>query len=257
MKLAVITPTQNIESVILPLGMGYHYVDGYQLHTSPPYVALYERLANRGGFLMVDVCPNVHNESTTSKIAAAKRVGADEIILPYVMGDRKATLDLARLYIDTIPSNKTAIMPQGDSIQDWLQSLHELRRRYVCTTICIPAYLEEFHGGRVSVLEEMIREGIHKTYHIHLHEIYRHSYHEVAEAFNACPDIRGISTSTPIAAAQQGETLTDRAHYKLDWVSLRCDVGIAQANIKSYALHCAGAPEAATPLSVMLGGQVW
>ena len=245
MKLAVITPTDNVQA-ITHFGLGYNFVLGQKLIQSIHYYEQIVDLRRRGSFLIVDngaAEPEEEREPFDKIAQIANGLLADEIVLPDKLRDAEWTLEhsLSDEVLDVVPYNKRMVVPQGRDWDEWTECLHRLVAGAQPTAIGVAKWLEELPGGRPKALAIIRQFGYNKRCNIHLLGIHSKPFAEVRYAIAVLPTIRGIDTATPVAYAQNGWKLDDSRHFSLDW-DARAPISLTYENISDYVRFCHKAP---------------
>ena len=245
MKLAVITPTDNVQA-ITHFGLGYNFVLGQRLIQSIHYYEQIVDLRRRGSFLIVDngaAEPKEEREPFDKIAQIANGLLADEIILPDKLRDKRWTLEhsLSEEVLDVVPYNKRMIVPQGRDWDEWTMCLHQLIAGTNPVSIGVAKWLEGLPGGRPKALAIIRQFGYDKRYNIHLLGIHSKPFAEIRYAIAALSTIRGIDTGAPVAYAQNGWKLDDSHHFSLDW-DARAPISLMYENISDYVRFCHKAP---------------
>ncbi len=237
MKLAAIGNVHE-QRHIRRLGLGYHMALGQRLIQDGEYYKVIQEYIHKGHFVIVDngaAEPPEERISFTSIAHAAMEMGADEIVLPDVIGDHvetvKGSLDPDVLSI--IPQHKRFVVPQGTGWSNWERCLLQLVEVANPATIGVAKWLEVWSGGRVKALELIGKHNLHNRCHIHLLGIHSQPFAEVMACHLYFNGIRGIDTATPFAYAQNGEEIVDDVHYSHDWDVIG-DTPIAFHNLGDY-----------------------
>ncbi len=179
-------------------------------------------------------------------VEVAQYVGADEIVMPDVLRDTKATLraTLDEFTLNLVPPNYRMLVPQGDDWMSWTYCLSIFTdpQTVEARSIGVAKHLERLPGGRAKALQIISDRGVDKRYDIHLLGIWAQPFHEVRTARKVTKNIRSIDTAAPIAYAQHKQKITDMKHYSLDW-NAELREHIAVSNLLSYGGFCAGYKE--------------
>lgn len=177
-------------------------------------------------------------------------IGAHEVALPDVLYDSKETVNMSKLWTRSSlsPMYKQMAVPQGTGWDEWADCLRKLAHDTRCEVIGIAKHLEKLVGGRAYAIELINSMLGVDNYHIHLLGVWEHTFLEMDEACGAYRDIRSIDTSTPIAAAQHNEALSNDVRHTIDW-----DAGVDDAywfglNLEIMRRHC---------ITSSLGGRAW
>lgn len=149
----------------------------------------------------------------------AHRIGASEMIMTDVFRDKNATLKAIAegvKALEGIEHPRLMLVPQGDSVDEWVECAHEL----ICTysrmdfTIGVPKVLVHLGGrdGRIEALTKLVERcpvAKHKTYHLLgcwttpleitiIDKLVRQG---------TLPNIRGVDSAIPFVYARAGKTL--------------------------------------------------
>lgn len=221
MKFALITAPRGFY-LVDQLQLSYHLLLAHQVLAGFKYAEFYRARHDKGDFIMLD---NGAAEDGTLDIdqlmEAAELVHADEIVLPDVMGDQQATVyaTMNHKVLNAIPPRRRAIVPQGNSIDEWLTCTNYFVDNLDFATLCIPKHLERFEGGRIRALEIIEKLGWHDYYNVHLLGIWSDPYKEPKYLASAAPWVRGIDSAAPLALAQAGLRLEDAniGHVSHSW----------------------------------------
>lgn len=220
MKLAVIAPPRY-QHLLDAQGMGYHFVLGQELIRSQVYREQYKarRLKALGQFVIVDNGAAENEVPDFMQVAyVAKEIQADEIILQDVLTDSDATVEATVKSAHWVQPRKRFIVPQGTSVDEWMNCLYNLEQRIAFATIGIPKHMDRYDDcSRPQILRALVKEGFADKYNIHLLGINAYPYMEVESALQAYPEVRGIDTGAPVAYAQHGMFMNDNVHVSLQW----------------------------------------
>jgi hypothetical protein len=211
MKLALITDPKGF-TVVNNLELSYHLVLAQYVRNDPKYADYYKDRKSTGDFIMLDngaaenVKLDLHELRTASEI-----LNPDEIILPDVLFDSEATFK-ASTHPDvttSIPAVKRAVVPQGNTFDEWISCAKRLITAIEFRTLCIPKHTERFEGGRVRILKEIESWKWHEHYTVHLLGVWGSPIEEIRRNYEAAPWVRGIDTAAPFAWAQHGVDITE------------------------------------------------
>lgn len=221
MKVALITDPNGFP-LIRSLGTSYHLPLAQYVLSDDAYAEFYKLRHDMGDFLIMDNGAAEEGTLTIDQLAdAAKRIGADEVILPDVLKDLNATMAATTddIVLRKIPARMRAVVPQGNDDEEWMICLQYFVDHMKFRTICIPKHAERFIGGRANLLLQIISRGWHLEYDIHLLGVWNNAFEEVRFAKAIYPYIRGIDTAAPFAWAQDRKELTAEAeqHISHKW----------------------------------------
>lgn len=241
MKYAVIGHWQTIARPAI-WDRGYHFALGQELLRSDNYIDTYKLVHANGGHIIVD---NGAAENEVPPfmwlVEAAKRIGADEIILPDVLRDGEATyrMTCAKEVLEAVPPPKRFIVPQGTDYRSWWSCLTKIKQNLngQFATIGLPKHMEAWDGGRARALQMLVDCGIAKNYHIHMLGIYANPWKEIEAVKKVWRGIRGLDTGLPVACAQQLETMQEGRRHSLEWRDVK-DYGVLMHNIKLMDQLC-------------------
>jgi len=216
MKYALITAPNGF-ILVKDFGLSYHLVLAQYVST-PGYIEFYETRRHTGDFIMVDNGAAEFGKpiGINDILSIAERVGADEIIVPDVLGDSEATIALAKETYWRIPMMKRAVVPQGRDWASWFDCLVELVA-LGCQTICIAKRYERLLGGRVRALQILAENHMLLNHHIHLLGFDQDPIEEIRRALAFYPDIRGVDSAAPIAYAQKKIEISTGVHASYEW----------------------------------------
>lgn len=220
MKLALITAPKGFHIVDYHR-LSYHLVLAQYVLEGFKYGEYYRTRHDSGDFIMLD--NGAAEEGTLSiekLLEAAKMVHADEIVLPDVMGDSTATITATMNpeVLAAIPPRRRAVVPQGNSIDEWFTCANCFVDELEFATMCVPKHLERFEGGRIRVLELIEKLHWNDYYNIHLLGVWGDPYREPKHLNIVAPWARGIDTAAPLALAQNNLTLEDgMLHVSHSW----------------------------------------
>lgn len=221
MKLALI-PGSKGTSLVDFIGLSYHLVLAQHVLADPKYEQFYKERHDQGDFILMD--NGAAEEGTLSVeglMYAARMIHPDEIILPDHLCDADATIKatMDENVLALIPPRKRAVVPQGNTIDEWLTCANYLVDELEFTTLCIPKHAERFPGGRVSILNAIHKLNWHNYYNIHMLGIWGDPYHEPRKIAEAAPWVRGLDTAAPFAFAQAGLAITSTGmeHISHSW----------------------------------------
>lgn len=198
----------------------------------------------RGYFVILDNgAPEGSLQDNVALLTSYDLVQPDELIIPDILEDRKATMKATTIFIASygvkVPPLKRMIVPQGKSIFEWGQCLDEMVNKFDFATIGVPKHLEEKEGGRVEALQYIERKQYHARYHVHMLGCFQDPVKEVRLAMAVAPWIRGIDTAAPFAYAQEDKDIQCGYHISYEW-GKAFDEEAASYNIDKLLRACAG-----------------
>lgn len=242
MKLAVIAPPEFLNEVH-HARLSYHMALGQELIRNVAYCDWYRWRHVRGDFIIVDngaAEPGDERIPFEAVLEAAEYVRADEVILPDVLYDGHQTVAFTtdpNVY-NQVPVRSRIIVPQGRSLEEWIECFEAITKRIQYRTIGVAKHLEvSVEGGRPAILRWLRRQNWTDLVDIHLLGIWANPLVEIERASQAWSGIRGIDTAAPIAYAQHKMFIDAVGHYSLDWVE-DADRKLVQNNIKTLLNAC-------------------
>ncbi len=149
---------------------------------------------------------------------AARRVVADEVVLPDVKGDGAATLRRSWSALGKLATTRVVFVPQGKDVEEWSKCLRAWLRRWEgsewsktytltigITSLRDPETKEQVKGVRAALMLEASKT----AYPLHLLGIgdpYLFASEDLPMALKCA--VRGVDTSTAFAQAAAGKMLT-------------------------------------------------
>lgn len=210
MKLALITDPKGFK-VLKTTGMAYHMVLAAEVLKDFKYGQFYRDEAQDGAFILMDNGAAEHGTLPIKELLmAADVVHADEIILPDTMCDVIASMrqTMDKKVLDAISPIKRAVVPQGNTVEEWWACALFYTQNLEFATLCIPKHAERWPGGRAAILQNIVEVGWHNKYNIHLLGIWGDPWLEM-KSFEPYLDIvRGIDTAAPFAWAQHDHVIS-------------------------------------------------
>jgi hypothetical protein len=196
--------------------LGFHLVLAQYVLTDTAYRLWYKVAHDRGDFILMDngVAEGV-SMPIEDLVRAAKAIHADEITLPDVVGDMRATIYAVARAAPEVPVHMRAVCPHGRNWGEWEECTKALVR-IGCATICIGRY-DNLPGGRIPALEIIAKHQWHWNHHIHLFGCSAPPLEATRKELKAAPWIRSMDTGAPIAYAQQDRSLEGGPHASLQW----------------------------------------
>ena len=219
MKFALITQSANDGSKLLRgSSLTYHMALAQYILSDEAYRQIYHDLHYEDHFIMLDngAAENGHSIGIDNVCEAAEMIGADEIVMPDVLDECKATIAATYNALAYVPVRRRAVCPQGHSWAEWERCALELVS-FGCRTICIAKRYEAFPGGRVHALKLLMTHNWHKTHDVHLLGCKSRPLFEISKALKTAPWIRGIDTAAPIAYAQNNAPIENPHWYSFRW----------------------------------------
>jgi hypothetical protein len=213
------------------MGLGYHMILSQEAMRDRMYRGELARLAKRGHFSIIDNGAAEGDQLPFEQVVTvANQVGADEIIMPDVLFDGKATLKATTdpTALSMVPPIRRMVVPQGNSWEEWEECLVSLLMTIDFASIGLAKHLERLEGGRAYASKVIHKHALDLNHNIHLLGVWASPYDEITCEY-AC-NIRGIDTGAAIAYAQNGRLVTSDEHYSLDWNG-PYDSRIAERNI--------------------------
>lgn len=201
---------------------------------------------NCGAYLIIDNgVTEIGNAMPLSElISSAKKVAANEIVLPDKFGHSALTREYVRNAIRAIdgiggiPYQCMAVL-HCDGIQDLIDTLGEWADYPEIKVIGIPkrqTVSEWWSFGRISILRAMELRGYHVRFNVHMLGVWedmRETY-MIAHEF---PWVRSIDTSWPVMAGLHGIDIEEHPKTKIHYVphpENLWDVDMVLRNIQTY-----------------------
>lgn len=213
------------------------------------YAEWYRGAHNRGDYVIMDNgAAEDERLSLEDVIRAAELCGADEIVIPDVLGDAEQSIVLAEYTANYLwrhwarEAFNWMIVPHGRDLLEWIECYGRMLQ-YVHTiganTVGVPKYIEGMNGegGRAKAVQLLCNANIMRWGRdIHLLGVHSEPFRELEAAVGVFPHIRSIDTCAPIAYAQQGRMMDDTPRESMRW-----DAGVdeqhevtARVNIEGY-----------------------
>lgn len=142
---SVIAPPAYLDAFVAQEPARVHHVAAQQVLNDPTYRAFFHREAQRGAEIVVDngVFDLGYALPATDLVAAARAVGAREIILPDVMCDGPATIktsaEAARQIRDLSEEFRLCAVVHATDDQDWLRCFDHFSSSDYVGAIALPA----------------------------------------------------------------------------------------------------------------------
>ncbi len=184
-----------------------HWVTEY-----PDYVG---RIGRKPAYLIMDNGAFEGQQQTVPQlILAAKRVCADEVVLPDVPGDGAATLTRSWSAYRKMANHRVMFVPQGNTVDEWKKCLDSWTENWEAGYLAIGvASLREEDGTPIFESKtETLKYAATLNLPIHLLGMTTPGYfaHELLPLAKEYL-VRGIDTSTAFALGAKGILLTDQA----------------------------------------------
>lgn len=218
MKFALIAQPNRGDMLAIEYRLTYHMALAQYIHSDETYRNFYKLMRMQDHFIMLDngAAENGHSIGIENVVAAADMIGGvDEIIMPDVLDEKRATVAATGNALQFVPINKRAVVPQGKNWEEWEQCAMDLVGMG-CRTICVAKRYEALPGGRTYALEIIQKHRWHHIYDVHLLGCYRNPLREIGDV-RLMPWVRGIDTAAPISYAQHNETLDHPKWHSLEW----------------------------------------
>lgn len=190
--------------------MAFHLCEAPIVLTSEKYAQYYKWHAEKGNYVIMDNGAAIGGTVTDEAIVeAARKVHADEIVVPDAMANSELTLKRARQFIRQYPGAAGTLMlvPQGTDLDSWQKSLHDLIG--VAKTYGVPRYIigigkhmhARIQGGRGQLVSICQWEKLL----CHLLGASDDPFADLDLLHN--PAVRGLDTSLPFVMAQNNYKL--------------------------------------------------
>ena len=196
---------------------GYHLCEVRQVLVNERYLSFYRGLTSRGHHVILDNgVAEDHPVPPDTLAKVAKQIGATEVILPDIIGDRKATLALTQEAMHHFPKHQRMVVPQGTDADEWIECLEDMVHSWNFASIGVPHMCEDFSGERHDLMDYLEVAG--GRYDVHLLGLHKgYSYERQVRIAEEFPWIRGIDTGKAAAHAQNRDTIGSGNYYSLDW----------------------------------------
>ena len=218
MKFSPISPTLNASEV---MGMSsYHLILANEVAKQPEeWERICYRWRLRGDFIIIDNGTVEEGMMDLRKIIDyAEMTGADEIILPDVLGDSEKTLQL--LYdnlsiISLIPIRRRMVVAQGKDRDEWTNCLHKIPVAF--SSLGFPKRMMGAKPGeRAFMIKELLQRDM-TNINFHLLGILGDPLTDLRSFQGIGWRIRGIDSAAPVAWAQHDSWLDqDPGPYSVD-----------------------------------------
>lgn len=240
MRYAAIVPE---ECLLVPTQVrhSFHLVLAHKLLESAGLRAHYQSAGRRGDFIMVD--NGVAEQADIpfiDVVRVATEIGANEIVLPDVIGDWEASVSATRdpNHTAIVPASMRAVAPHGETQKEFQQCITALSK-IPFATIALTKGLERVPGGRAWCIQELYRVGMLDTHHIHLLGAPANPYEDIRRLKFLYPEIRSIDSVAPFSYAQVGLRLDSpdlriAKRPSMDWTQPVSDVELALDNFYTF-----------------------
>ena len=218
MKYAFVAPVKYLQAARRAHVLGsYHLALVQNLLWDAETANVYRALHERGDFIMLDNGEAEGQQGNFEDVLRmAEHIGADEIILPDVIKDMQKTLDLHSKWCHAVPACKTAMIPQGKDVTEYLACLKDMVEwGFHFVTICVPKHLGV--AGRVEVLTYLKDAMWDLEWNIHLLGLSANPYAEFKAYRDTGCRVRGIDSAAPVAWAQHDAVFQTGERYSIDW----------------------------------------
>lgn len=241
MQLALIAPVKLLEEVP---NTNYHLVLAHLLHQSQEYKTFYQTVE---GFKILD--NGAAEGSVVSPdllIEAAYDIGADEVVVPDVMGDFRATQQNAIAFEELAANNnkfKFVGVVQGKNAAELLACARAFAALGYFDTLAIPRHVASLHPHERYFLADCFRQMDELgELSIDIHCLGANSNMKEPAMLAPLRNIRGMDTSLPIYMALLGFDLRTQIDYYRrppNYFSLQIEDPIQKelvdVNIRTYA----------------------
>jgi len=222
--------------------LGYHLVLAQEFLTDKAYQAIYMEKRRQGHYIIMDNGAAEFGRSIrfSDVLEAANAVGADEVCLPDVLGDREATLELHYKYYEKVPSPNRMVIPQGKDGYSWMGCLDDMLEVFDFFAVGIPKHLDGAQKDRLWVLDSLQKRGYHTMFHVHLLGCHAAPLKEIRDVMKKYPWVRGIDTAAPFGYAQFNQSVAYSRHLSYDWHKTVENIALANQNILDLVEACNG-----------------
>lgn len=239
MKMATIVPTAYLE---LTQHGDYFMALAHLVGKDKDYTEFFKRQSAKGAYVVLDNGVIEGDQQNIESICQkALMIGAQEIILPDIFLDGDATLESSMLALEYVKKNhptlKTMVVPQGNSIEEWL-GCASLMLEWEVDCIGIPKVLTKL-GGRdarllvIATLKEAMPKLL-STVEIHLLGCWENPIEctMIAKAVEQgdIPEIRGCDSAIAYVYSRdkilitQGTRPSGEVKFDAKDISSECDI---------------------------------
>jgi len=246
MKLALISDFAGL-GILNSMRLTYHLVLAQYLLEDTQYAEFYKERSRRGDFIMMDNGAAEGSLLTSKQLYdAMQMLHVDEVVLPDVLRDAEATIEktMDRDVLEIIPARMRAVVPQGETFEEWTGCANFFVSNMEFATMCIPKHTEQFGDGRVNILTFIQQMGWHNSYNIHLLGVWGEPRIEVPALKAIAPWVRGIDTAAPFAYAQKGRSIRVKSEHISHVWNEHFDSGLAYDNALSLLAWTSGRQDA-------------
>ena len=213
MQVALISPVQNLD---LTRDGDIHMVLAHLVKRNPQYADFYLREKK---YKLIDcgACEG-ETQSIETCVEMAERVRADELILPDIIFQGRATVESAKKALDWLDRNrvlgkiKIHAVPQGSTREEWWTCFNELNDISEIDVLGISklstpvAFKKQLTEARVEITTQLYNENYGDQKQIHL----LGGSYDVLNEVRRHPDfIRSIDTSAPFEYARHQKFLSE------------------------------------------------
>lgn len=182
---------------------------------SSDYVDLHKTLSINGAFIILDNGLSEYKEPLDVRTleSVIDRMSPSEVVLPDFLEDKERTCRAARANIQELRTwyaGRLMAVPQGTTVQDYLDCIYEFISMKEIGTIGISKYFPEITGEPRRTLLQLVRDrSLHKRRSIDWHLLgLAETPKELSNLALDFPWIRGIDTCYPVLAAMNGMKLS-------------------------------------------------
>lgn len=185
---------------------------------NPSFVSVYKRAAARKDYIVLDNGAAEGSLTTNDELlAAARRLQANEVVVPDCMRDleyskRMAKIFLDRYHQDDVPQYKLMGVAQGTTMDELKKSVEFFASKAPVKVIGIPRHmlstLTDHKACRID-LANWIHENFAGRFQLHLLGTNPVWMGELQAAVRYAPHIRSVDTSMPFSYAIAGKGITN------------------------------------------------
>lgn len=218
------------------------------------YAAVYREEAAAGNFVLLDNGAAEKAQPTLAELfEIIGKIQPTEFILPDELFDGSATLDRSYKALHALAGTdlkvKTMAVPQGETLEEWLQCAREMLT-WPINTIGISKFMNYKMGPYIRhtmmlKLERMCRQ-MNSSVQVHLLGC-AYDPREVEAIGTAFPRVRGTDSSIPYVYATQGVTIhtalrdgIPRSQEEVDFYEAKTNPALIAANISMWEAICRG-----------------
>jgi hypothetical protein len=220
------------------------------------YTLFYRQIGHTPGkFLIMDNGVIEGNPRPLNElITKAHLILADELVLPDVYQNKKATLKAvyeSLRYMDSMGEEiSTMAVPQGDTYQEWIDCAKEMLN-WPINTLGIPKVVCKMAGrnGRLLALQELQGEIADAGVQVHLLGCWESPLEvkviESAVRSNVIDKVRGVDSAIAYVYAKHGIKICDDARPAgaVDFTACDANEEVLKFNIELWRSECGALPE--------------